>query len=118
MTHLTVPHIQHVALVLYSARTKTMSSPQCLTARGSSTQPGPELWVHRSALQHVALVLSQDHAEHYGFITVPLQHVAVELNPDQNYGCITVLLQHVAVVLSLDHAEHYGFTAVPYSTWQ
>ena len=84
MTHLTVPHIQHVALVLYSARTKTMSSPQCLTARGSGTQPGPELWVHHITLHHVAVVLSPD--QNYGFTTVPLHHVAVELSPDQNYG--------------------------------
>ena len=54
------------------------------TARDSGTQSGPELWVYRSALQHVAVVLSPD--QNYGCITVLLQHVAVELSPDQNYG--------------------------------
>ena len=64
-----------------------MGSPQCPTARGSSTQPGPELWVHHSTLHHVAVVLSPD--QNYGFTTVPLQHVVVGINP--------VPLQHVAV---------------------
>ena len=81
-----------------------MGSPQCPTARGSSTQPGPELWVHHSTLHHVAVVLSPD--QNYGFTTVPLHHVAVELSPDQNYGFTTVPLQHVVVGINPVPLQH------------
>ena len=82
------------------------------TARDSGTQSGPELWVYRSALQHVAVVLSPD--QNYGCITVPLQHLAVVLSPGHAELWVhRSALQHVALVLSQDHAEHYGFITVP-----